>query len=121
MRYVLLITGDEARLNDLPEPAGSQRHEQWGSYTQALVGSDKMRGGARLRPAATATTLRLDGGKRLMSDGPYAETKEQLGGFYIIEAANLDEAVELASQMPHLQDGGSVEIRPVWYDQQLDS
>jgi len=58
--------------------------------------------------------LRLNGSGRLLSDGPFAETKEQLGGFYVVEAKDLDEAVELASKMPHLQDGGAVEIRPIW-------
>lgn len=114
MRYLLLICGDETRLNNLPEPEQSQRMQSWGTYTNDLAASNKLRSGERLRPSATATTLRLNGGHRLLSDGPYAETKEQLGGFYVVDAANLDEAVELASKMPHLQDGGSVEIRPVW-------
>jgi hypothetical protein len=108
VRYLLLIAGNENRLND------NTRHAAWGTYTQDLIDGNKMRGGERLRPAAAATTLRLDGGKRLLSDGPFAETKEQLGGFYIVEAANLDEAVEVAGKMPHLLDGGSVEIRPIW-------
>jgi hypothetical protein len=67
-----------------------------------------------LRPASSATTVRIDGGQRLLSDGPYAETKEQLGGFFIVETSDLDEAIELASKMPHLADGGSVEVRPIW-------
>jgi hypothetical protein len=116
VRYLLLIAGDESRLNNLPEPEGSRRMQAWGAFTQELIAADKMRGGERLRPATTATTLRLanGSGNRLLSDGPFAETKEQLGGFYLIEAKNLDEAVDLASKMPHLQDGGSVEIRPIW-------
>ncbi len=114
MKYLLLIAGDENRLNHLPEPEATQRTQKWGTYTSELIAANKMRGGERLRPAATATTLRLNGGGRLLSDGPFAETKEQLGGFYLIEAKDLDEAVELASKMPHLQDGGAVEIRPIW-------
>jgi hypothetical protein len=114
MRYLLLICGDEKRLNNLPEPESSQRQANWGTYTNELVAAGKMRGGERLRPSATATTLRLNGSGRLLSDGPFAETKEQLGGYYVVEAKDLDEAVELASKMPHLQDGGSVEIRPIW-------
>ncbi len=114
MRYMLLITGDEANLNNLPEPRASQRHAAWGAYTQELVERGNLRGGERLRPAATATTLRLDGARRLLSDGPFAETKEQLGGFYVVEADNLDQAVEIAAKMPHLEDGGGVEIRPIW-------
>ena len=108
MKYLLLICGTESRLND------EQRMSAWAAYTSELTAAGKIRGGERLRPAASATTLRLSGGQRLLSDGPYAETKEQLGGFFIIDASNLDEAVELASKMPHLQDGGTVEIRPVW-------
>src|ERR1051325_9206118 len=108
MKYLLLICGTEDRTN------GVDRHEEWGAYTEQLAASGKIRGGERLRPAASATTLRISGGKRLLSDGPFAETKEQLGGFYLVDASNLDEAVELASKMPHLQDGGSVEIRPIW-------
>jgi hypothetical protein len=108
VKYLLLICGDENRLND------AQRMEAWNAYSNGLATTGKIRGGERLRPAASATTLRLTNGQRLLSDGPYAETKEQLGGYFVVEASNLDEAVELASTMPHLIDGGSVEIRPVW-------
>jgi hypothetical protein len=108
VKYLLLICGDESRLNN------GARTEAWAAYTNDLVASNKILGGERLRPTATATTLRVNGGNRLLSDGPFAETKEQLGGFYMVEAANLDEAVELASKMPHLTDGGAVEIRPIW-------
>ena len=114
MKYLLLIAGDENRLNNLPEPEGSQRTQKWGTYTGELIAADKMRGGERVRPSASATTLRLNGSGRLLSDGPFAETKEQLGGFFIVEAKDLDEAVDLASKMPHLEDGGAVEIRPIW-------
>jgi hypothetical protein len=108
MKYLLLICGTEDRLNS------DDRHEAWDAYAHELTAAGKIRGGERLRPSASATTLRIGGGKRLLSDGPFAETKEQLGGFFVVEASNLDEAVELASKMPHLQDGGSVEIRPIW-------
>jgi len=108
MKYLLLICGEENRLQN------GSRTEAWAEYSQNLVTAGKMRGGERLRPSASATTLRLNGGSRLLKDGPYAETKEQLGGFYIVEARDLDEAVELASTMPHLSDGGTVEIRPIW-------
>jgi hypothetical protein len=108
VKYLLLICGNEGRLND------GQRTQAWAGYTQELITADKLRAGERLRPAATATTLRVTGGNRLLSDGPFAETKEQLGGFYIVEAKDLDEAVELASKMPHLDDGGAVEVRPIW-------
>jgi hypothetical protein len=108
MQYLLLICGEESRLNS------DQRMAAWGAFTQELAAAGKVRGGERLRPAATATTLRLKNAQPLLTDGPYAETKEQLGGFYVIEAADLDEAVSWAQKMPHLQDGGSVEVRPIW-------
>jgi hypothetical protein len=114
VRYLLLICGNENRLNDLPESQQGERMQSWGTFSSELVAANKMRGGERLRPSSTATTLRLNGGNRLLSDGPFAETKEQLGGFFVIEAKDLDEAVEVASKMPHLQDGGAVEIRPIW-------
>jgi len=108
VKYLLLIAGSENQLNDV------ERTQAWASYTSDLAATQKIRGGERLRPAASATTLRISGGNRLLSDGPFAETKEQLGGFYMVEAKDLDEAVELASKMPHLQVGGAVEIRPIW-------
>ena len=108
VKYLLLICGTEGRLND------GERTQAWAGYTNELVASGKIRGGERLRPAASATTVRITGSNRLLSDGPFAETKEQLGGFFLVEAKDLDEAVELASKMPHLQDGGAVEVRPIW-------
>jgi hypothetical protein len=116
VKYLLLIAGNEQKLNsnDLPEADVTKRGQEWASYTQELVAANKIRGGERLRPIASATTVRQQNGQRLISDGPFAETKEQLGGFYLIDANDLDEAVDWASKMPHLADGGSVEIRPVW-------
>ena len=108
MQYLLMIVGNEDRLNN------GARTAAWGTFTQELVTAGKIRGGERLRPAATATTLRLNKGQPLLSDGPFAETKEQLGGYYVIEANDLDEAASWASKMPHLEDGGGVEIRPIW-------
>lgn len=117
MKYLLLIAGHEPRLNGeaLPADQAAQRTQQWANYTNDLIAAKKIQGGERLRPAASATTVRYTNGQRLISDGPFAETKEQLGGFYLIDAKDLDEAVEWASKMPHLaDDGGVVEIRPIW-------
>ena len=111
MKYLLLICGDESRLNNQPEPAGSQRLAAWGTYTNELVATNKMRGGERLRPSATATTLRLNGGHQLLSDGPYAETKEQIGGFWVIKAADLDAALDWAAK-GSAACGWPVEVRP---------
>ena len=70
-------------------------------------------GGAQLQPSATATTVRVDGGSTLTTDGPFAETKEALGGFYLIEADDLDAALEIAARIPAARMGGSVEVRPL--------
>lgn len=117
MKYLLLIAGHEPRLTyeDVPADQAAKRTQLWANYTNDLVAANKIRGGERLRPSASATTVRYTNGQRLISDGPFAETKEQLGGFYLIDAKDLDEAVEWASKMPHLgDDGGVVEIRPIW-------
>jgi len=116
VKYLLLIAGSETHLNsnDRTEAEAAKRTQEWATYTNDLVAADKIRGGERLKPVATATTVRFTNGQRLVSDGPFAETKEQLGGFYMIDAKDLDEAVAWASKMPHLADGGAVEIRPIW-------
>jgi hypothetical protein len=72
-----------------------------------------LQGGARLRPTTDATTVRVREGKTLTADGPFAETKEQLGGFFLVEAADLDEALEIAAKIPGARHG-SIEVRPVW-------
>jgi hypothetical protein len=114
VRYLLLICGDEQAFNGLPEHEAVKRTADWVTYTNELLTTNKLRGGERLRPVSSATTVRLQAGQRLLSDGPFAETKEQLGGFYLVDVEDLDEAVAWASKMPHLVDGGSVDIRPIW-------
>jgi hypothetical protein len=79
----------------------------------ALADDDRCVVGARLQPAEMATSVRVVGGRTLMTDGPFADTKEVLGGFCLVEAANLDEAVEMAARMPAARYGGVVEVRPV--------
>jgi hypothetical protein len=113
MRYLLLICADEAvRLS--PEEGAAM-----GSATESWVAEMDSRGirlqGDRLRPVSDATTVRLRGGEMLVSDGPFAETKEQIAGFDVIECADLDEAIEVASRHPVARLGrGSVEVRPFW-------
>ena len=114
MRYLLLICGDEREYDTMTQEQAAGRMAAWGQYPGGLNEAGKLRGGERLRPAASATTLRVKDGERLLSDGPFAETKEQLGGYFIVEAGDLDEAIDWASKMPHLPSGGSVEVRPIW-------
>jgi len=82
-------------------------------YTDSIVKSGHHRAGDPLEPTSTATTLRMKGGKVIKTDGPFAETKEQLGGYYIVEAANLDEALRVAERIPAVHMGGAVEVRPI--------
>jgi hypothetical protein len=114
MRYLLLICGDEKQVLSMPPEQASSMLEGWGKYTAELQSAGRMKGGERLRPSSDATTVRRNGGQVQLSDGPFAETKEQLGGYYIVEANDLDEAVQWAGKMPHLAAGGSVEVRPIW-------
>lgn len=109
MQYLLLLYDNEQRA----EGYGEEEMEKWFAVTDEIEKSGNMIGGEALKPTTTATTVRMNGKKIVTTDGPFAETKEQLGGFYLIEARDLDEAVAWASKMPHVPHGGSVEIRPV--------
>ena len=107
MRYVILIYDNEATA-----PADESEMKRWFDYTDELRKAGVMLGGEALHPTSTATTVRLQKGKRVVTDGPFAETKEQLGGFYLIDVADLDEALKWAEKIPSA-DRGPVEVRPV--------
>jgi hypothetical protein len=115
MKYLLAIYVDEGNRTDWddisPADAAAQM-QKWNDYSQAAAAAGKLLGGEGLQPTATATTVRLAGGERVLSDGPFAETKEVLGGYYLLECANLDDALDWAAKIPSLPDGGSVEVRP---------
>jgi len=112
MRYLILIYENEATAPQ--DPAELQK---WGEYTERLAASGCLRGGEALQPTSTATTVRVKDGKTLVTDGPFAETKEQLGGFYLVECADLDDAIRWAAQIPSV-GRGPVEVRPIWEFQQ---
>jgi hypothetical protein len=113
MRYLLLIYGNEQTAAAKSPEAQAAEMDAWWKYTTDLEQSGQHVAGAALQPIATATTVRLANGRPLVADGPFTETKEQLGGYYLIDVPNLDAAIAWASKMPHLPDGGSVEIRPI--------
>jgi hypothetical protein len=113
MKYALLIHDDEKSWGSLPPNEMAARMQEYEKYANGLVEKGQMRGGEQLQPTATATTIRQKDGKTLTTDGPYAETKEQLGGFFLIECQNLDEAIEAASAIPSVKYGGIVEVRPI--------
>ena len=112
MEYILLIYGDEGGLdNATPEEQGKMMQE-YNDYTQWLRDTSHYVAGEALQPTAAATSVRVREGKALTTDGPFAETKEQLGGYYVLEAATLDEAIEAASKCPGAFTG-TVEVRPI--------
>lgn len=113
MKYILLIYGDEQRWNEATDAEKQQTYEAHNAYGEAMAQAGVMRGGYELKPISTATTIRFDGGKATTLDGPFAETKEQLGGYYVIEADNLEQALEWAAKMPGMESGGAVEVRPL--------
>jgi hypothetical protein len=118
MQYMLLIYGDENAWGEVPPEEQAKGMQEWVDYTQWLKDKGWHRAGDALHPTTEATTVRFqEGGETLTTDGPFAETKEQLGGYYLLECKDLDEAIEASSKMP--VRGGSVEIRPVMlYDEE---
>ena len=113
MKYLLMIYAGEASENAMsPEDAG-KRTQAYGAYTEALVKAGVMQAGARLRPTSDATSVRVRGGKTEVLNGPYAETREQLGGYYLIDVADLDAALAWAARCPG-SSSGTVEVRPIW-------
>jgi hypothetical protein len=113
MKYVLALIGDESGWEDVSPEDMKAGMEPWNRFDQELVDAGVKVAGEGLQPSSTATTVKVgEGTDRTVTDGPYAETKEQLGGFYLLECENLDEALEWAKKVP-LQPGGSIEVRPV--------
>ncbi len=113
MEYLLLIYASEADENRMDPAKTGELMQAFGTFTRSIAESGHWRGGHRLRPIADATTVRVRGGKTVKTDGPFAETKEQLGGYYLIDAANLDEALAFAARIPSAAFG-SIEVRPIW-------
>ena len=111
MQYLLLIYADEKIWANMSEGEINETMQAYGEYSKELEASGALRGGSELAPVSTATTVRVRNGKALTTDGPFAETKEQLGGYYLIDVPNLDEAIKWAAKIPSAVSG-SIEIRP---------
>ena len=109
MKYALLIYEKPGALDGVGE---AERKGMYGEY-MALRGDPRCVDGAQLEPVTTATTVRVQNGSTLTTDGPFAETKEALGGYYLFEADDLDAAIELAGRVPAARLGGAVEVRPL--------
>ena len=110
MQYMLLIYETEGR--KLSPAEYGQLHQEYMTFTQDIVKSGQFKAGDPLEPTSTATAVRVRNGKTVTTDGPFAETKEQLGGYYIVEAKDLDEAVAIAARIPGARTG-TIEVRPV--------
>ena len=112
MQYLLLIYGAEKAWTTMPEAERNALYGEYRSFTDAIKQSGHYVGGNPLQPTHTATTVRVREGKSATTDGPFAETREQLGGYYLVEAKNLDEATGIAARIPGARLG-SIEVRPV--------
>ena len=112
MKYMLLIYHDEQAWNRHTEAEVQQIYREYGQLIQELQSGGQYLAGNQLQPTTTAGTVRVRNGKQLVTDGPFAETREQLGGFFLIDAKNLDEATSIAARIPSARMG-AVEVRPV--------
>jgi hypothetical protein len=112
MNYLLLIYEDEKNWEKQTDADKGQMMNEYWAFTDSIVKSGNYKAGDALQPVSTATTVRVRDGKVLTTDGPFAETREQLGGYYLVDAKNLDEAIGIAARIPGAK-GGSIEVRPV--------
>ncbi|MCY1056242.1 YciI family protein [Nannocystis sp. SCPEA4] len=114
MKYMIMIYSSEQAWNALPEEKQHQIFGEYGAYTEEMKRAGVLCGGEALQPSTTATTVRNSEGRTIHVDGPFVETKEQLGGFWIVECADLDAALAWAAKIPEVVHGmGSAEVRPV--------
>ena len=112
-KYAALIYRVEAEWPEQGSPASQQLYQAWGTFNQDVARAGVMSSGTGLQPTTTATTVRVREGKTLITDGPFAETREQLGGVLVFDCKDLDEAIMWASKVPDAHKG-SVEVRPLW-------
>ena len=113
MRYALLICTDESADPAMSPEEASARMAEYATFGEEMGRRGVLQGGERLRPTTDATTVRVRDGEVLTSDGPFAETKEQIGGYYVVDCKDLDEAIEVAAKIPGAR-AGSIEVRPIW-------
>jgi hypothetical protein len=113
MQYLLMIYSNEADYAKIDEATLQKLTAEYEVFTKSIIQSGNFKAGDRLRPVSTATTVRVRDGKTLTTDGPFAETREQLGGYYLVEAKDLDAALAIAARIPGARTG-SIEVRPIW-------
>jgi hypothetical protein len=113
MQYLLMIYQNEADYAKIDAATSQKILAEYSAFTQGIIQSGNFKAGDRLQPISTATTVRVREGKTLTTDGPFAETREQLGGYYLVEAKDLDTALAIAAKIPGARYG-SIEVRPIW-------
>src|ERR1700731_521556 len=113
MQYLLMIYRREAEMAKMDPAARQKMTADCGEFPRSIIQSGPFKAGDGLQPSTTATTVRVREGKALTTDGPFAETREQLGGYYLVEAKDLDAALEIAARIPGARFG-SIEVRPIW-------
>jgi hypothetical protein len=113
MQYLLLIYANEAEMAGRTASAMASMSAEYTAFTKEIIQAGQFKAGDRLKPTSAATTVRVRNGQAAITDGPFAETREQLGGYYLVEAKNLDEAAAIAARIPGAKHG-SIEVRPIW-------
>jgi hypothetical protein len=113
MQYMLMCCFDEDAWDGLPDADKGKVMQEYGELIQDIGRSGRLRASVKLQPTATSTTVRERNGRPVITDGPFAETKEQLGGYHVVECDNLDEALAIALRIPTVRLGGAVEVRPL--------
>jgi len=113
MRYLLLICSNEQQIGAMSEAEGSAMLGEYGKFMEEMGKRGVLQGGERLQPTTTAATVQVRNGRVLTSDGPFAETKEQLGGYFLVDCKDRDEALEIAAKIPGARLG-TIEVRPIW-------
>jgi hypothetical protein len=113
MQYLLMIAMDEQAYAALPADVAAENMAAYGKFWEEMAARNVILGGERLYPTTDATCVQVRDGKVITADGPFAETKEQLGGYYLVDVADLDEAIEVASKIPGAAHG-TIEVRPIW-------
>lgn len=112
MQYLLMIYENEQTWNDIPPPEKQKLFGEYFALTESLKKDGRYLGGNPLEPVRSATTVRVRDGKNVTTDGPFAETKEQLGGYFLVDAKDLDDALDIAARIPGARVG-SIEVRPI--------
>ncbi len=113
MHYLLLIYSNESEAAKMSQAETASLLSDYTDFTKSIVHSGHFKAADRLRPTSTATSVRVRDGKTMTTDGPFAETREQLGGYYLVDAKDLDAAIEIAARIPSSRYG-TIEVRPIW-------